>query len=302
MPHRLLFVALLIGVAPFLSAATPEVPVGEFVHADEPNVSLLLEHDQGPRYVGVLRGPEEQVRFWVVQRENLLEGKTTGFPIRVRLTTKNEMVILYLAEPGMTWEDADVEYFVREGSEEEGVLVETDDPIEEPAEAVVVNGKPLTESQLAAIKELYGVRPRPGRYWYDSMSGLYGVVGYGAYGFMRPGHDLGSLAADASGGTLPISVNGRRLNEQEYIVWSYIVGSWIQPGAYWLDGQGNAGYAGNPIPVINLYQAAMQNRYQGQGSGGDNFWSSRFSAGNSTADGSAGYVSVPGHGPVGYGF
>lgn len=58
----------------------------------------------------------------------------------------------------------------------------------------------------------------------------------------------------------------------------------------------------NSIAVVNLFAAARKNSYSGQGGGGNNFWSSRFGAGNSSADGSQGYVSVPGYGPVGYGF
>jgi len=41
---------------------------------------------------------------------------------------------------------------------------------------------------------------------------------------------------------------------------------------------------------------------RGGGGGGDNTWSTRFSAGNYDNDNSRGYVSVPGYGPVGYGF
>jgi hypothetical protein len=80
-----------------------------------------------------------------------------------------------------------------------------------------------------------------------------------------------------------------------------MVGSWIQPGSYWLDHMGNAGYEGNPMPVINLYQAAQQRAHSG-GGGGDNQWNTRFSAGNYDSGNTRGYVSVPGYGPVGYGF
>jgi len=81
------------------------------------------------------------------------------------------------------------------------------------------------------------------------------------------------------------------------------VGSWIKPGEYWLDAQGNAGYEGNPAPVINLYPLPRQNSCRRQGrSGGDNFWSSRFCAGDSDAYNSRGYVNVPRYGSVGYGF
>lgn len=119
---------------------------------------------------------------------------------------------------------------------------------------------------------------------------------------MLPGHTFGALERNASNGQTGVFVNGRELPQNEWAVWSYMIGYWIQPGAYWLDNNGNAGYEGNPTPVINLYAAAQQNAYNGQGGSGDNFWSTRFSAGNSDSNNQRGYVSVPGYGPVGYGF
>ena len=70
---------------------------------------------------------------------------------------------------------------------------------------------------------------------------------------------------------------------------------------YWLDTNGNSGLEGNPMLHENLYLAAQRNNYTGAGSGGDNFWTTRFRAGYSNAQNTQGYVSVPGHGPVGYG-
>jgi hypothetical protein len=166
---------------------------------------------------------------------------------------------------------------------------------------VVINNKALTEEQIAKIEQTYGIKPLPGNYWYDAKSGLYGVVGYQAYGFMLPNHNFGNMDRNASNGNTGVFVNGREIPMSEYTVWSSMVGSWIQPGAYWLDHTGNAGYEGNPIPVINLYQAAQQRAYRG-GGGGDNQWNTRFSAGNYDSGNTRGYVSVPGYGPVGYGF
>jgi len=167
---------------------------------------------------------------------------------------------------------------------------------------VVVNGRELSDEALAELQQTYGVAPLPGEYWYDTSSGLYGVIGYQAFGFMFPGHDLGPLARDASAGDTNVFVNGRELPQSEWLIWSYMLGTAIQVGSYWLDAQGNAGYEGNPVPLVNLYVAAQQNAYSGQGGSGDNFWSTRFSAGNYDSDNSRGYVSVPGYGPVGYGF
>ncbi len=168
--------------------------------------------------------------------------------------------------------------------------------------AVIINGITLTEAQISELEKNYGVRPKPGNYWYDAKCGLYGVVGYPAYGYMLPGHDFGTLARDASAGNTGVFVNKRELPQNEWAVWSYMIGYWIQPGSYWLDNKGNAGYEGSSIPVVNLYVAAQQNAYRGQGGSGDNFWSSRFSAGNYDSGNQRGYVSVPGHGPIGYGF
>lgn len=167
---------------------------------------------------------------------------------------------------------------------------------------IIINNRILTAEQLQELKNRYGVEPRPGNYWYDSTSGLYGVTGYPSYGFMYPGHDFGPISRNASAGNTGVIINGRELPQLEWAVWSYILGYYIQPGNYWFDSQGNAGYVGSNIPVVNLFAAARQNSYSGQGGSGDNFWSSRFGAGNSNADNSQGYVSVPGYGPVGYGF
>ncbi|MFC2084068.1 hypothetical protein ACFLS9_03345 [Bacteroidota bacterium] len=167
---------------------------------------------------------------------------------------------------------------------------------------VMINDTVLSKEQIEELIETYGIEPLPGDYWYDTKSGLYGVVGYPAYGYMYAGHDFGSLRRDVSQGNTNVVVNGRELPQTEWAVWSYILGYWIQAGNYWFDDQGNAGYEGNPLPLVNLFVAAQQNTYQGRGGSGDNFWSTRFSAGNYDSGNQRGYVSVPGHGPIGYGF
>ncbi|MCP5368557.1 MAG: hypothetical protein H6906_13700 [Hyphomicrobiales bacterium] len=178
------------------------------------------------------------------------------------------------------------------------------------AGGVVINGRPLGPQQVAEIRQRYGIDPSPGAYWYDARSGLYGVVGYPAFGFMYPGHAYGPLDPNASAGDTNVFMNGRQLPQKEWLVWSQLLGYAIRPGRYWLDGQGNAGTEGSATIQDNLYVAARRNAYRGggggtgggTGGGGDNFWSSRFGRGNWDQGGSRGYVSVPGHGPIGYGF
>jgi hypothetical protein len=175
---------------------------------------------------------------------------------------------------------------------------------EEAAEpsGVVINGVSLSQEQITNFEQTYGAKPRPGKYWYDQRSGLYGVVGYPAFGFLLAGHDFGKMGERVSNGDTDVFVNGRELPQSEWAVWSQLLGYMIQPGRYWLDENGNAGYDGNPVPTENLYLAAQRSAYAGAGGGGDNFWSTRFSAGNYDSGNQRGYVSVPGYGPVGYGF
>lgn len=170
------------------------------------------------------------------------------------------------------------------------------------AEEVIVNGTALRERQLLEIQRAYGVRPSAGAYWYDSRSGLYGLAGGPAAGFMMTGHELGELRADASRGDTGIFINGREIPAVEKAFLARLLS--IQPvaGRYWLDGYGNIGVEGSPVPLVNLYLAAQAAGGAAGSNGGDNFWSTHFSAGNYDQGNQRGYVSVPGIGPVGYGF
>jgi hypothetical protein len=173
-----------------------------------------------------------------------------------------------------------------------------------PSSRVVVNGKELTPAQMREFKDRYKVEPRAGSYWYDAKSGLWGLAGQPAAGFLFAGHDFGALAPDASKGESGVWLNGRHMPMVEVQFFASITGP-ILPGRYWLDGTGNVGYEGIEIAIGNLYQMAQMGAGGAGGgsgwNGGDNIWSTRFSAGNYNADNSAGYVSVPGVGPVSYG-
>jgi hypothetical protein len=167
--------------------------------------------------------------------------------------------------------------------------------------AVIVNGRELTQAQLDAFKQVYGVIPAAGRWWYDADCGMYGAEGQGATGFMYTGHDLGPLAADASRGNTLVFINGRQLTlvEVDYLAW--LAGGAVLPGRYWVDAQLNWGYQGVPVPTGNLRQLAAARSGGGGRSGGsgDNTWSGLVGGGNSTDDNSMGYVSIPGVGPIG---
>jgi hypothetical protein len=128
---------------------------------------------------------------------------------------------------------------------------------------VIINGVALSEKQISELEKIYNVKPLPGKYWYDARSGLYGVVGFPAFSFMLAGHKYGNLDRNASNGNTGVFVNSRELPQSEWALWSQLLGYIIQPGAYWPDGNGNAGVEGNPIPTENLYMAAQRNAYRG---------------------------------------
>jgi hypothetical protein len=155
---------------------------------------------------------------------------------------------------------------------------------------VFINGREIGSDQVAALVSAYHSAPPAGRYWYDSRSGAWGVEGRETLGFILPGYDFGSLAADASAGNTGVFINGREINMVEAANLQRIFGS-VYRGHWWLDGRtGNFGVEGNPMPVGNLI-AAIRGAQGGAGTG-DNFWSSATARGNSS--GGCSYVSVDG--------
>lgn len=164
---------------------------------------------------------------------------------------------------------------------------------------VRINGNIMTPELLQEFEALYGVKPVPGDYWYDARSGLYGIMGQQAAGMMMAGHSLGQMPENASNGNTGVFVNGRHLTAVEVNYIAALLQTPAIPGRYWFDAYGNWGIEGMPLPLVNFYEVARASSGSG---GGDNFWSSHFSAGNYDSGNSRGYVSVPGHGPVGYGF
>src|SRR5690606_23616505 len=146
---------------------------------------------------------------------------------------------------------------------------------------VVVNGEALPADVLRALEAGYRVRIAPGRYWYDPVSGAWGIEGGPTVGLILPGLRLGGrLRENASRGTTLVWVNGRRLPFQDLLALQQLTGP-IQPGRYWLDGRGNAGFEGGPA-LVNLHQLAARtrgnawgyySRSTGAGVGGDgDFW------------------------------
>lgn len=114
--------------------------------------------------------------------------------------------------------------------------------------AVIVNGIALSRETLAALQRLYPVPIQPGRYWYDDVSGVYGIEGQPVTGQMSPGLRLGGrLRADASRGTSGVFINGRQLTNGEKIYIERACRTPVVPGRYFVNALGIGGVEGGPV-------------------------------------------------------
>lgn len=108
--------------------------------------------------------------------------------------------------------------------------------------AILVNGQQLTTDEIA----YYGVDLPPGRYWYDGVSGLWGVEGGPSLGQITAGLPLGGpLQPEASGGDTGVFINSREIHPTELLELLQIFGE-VPPGRYWLDANLVGGFEGQP--------------------------------------------------------
>ena len=131
---------------------------------------------------------------------------------------------------------------------------------------VIVNAVPLTVETVRELQQIYPVPIGPGRYWYDPVSGAWGMEGGPIAGQMLPGLRLGGpLRADASRGTSGVFINGRELTHGEKSYLEQACRTPVYPARYWVNGYGIGGLEGAP-PSFNLAlcgQARGQNRGRG---------------------------------------
>lgn len=123
---------------------------------------------------------------------------------------------------------------------------------------VFVNHVELDHDIVSALAH-NGVQIVPGDYWYDALSGLFGLIGGPGLGFTMPGLALGGdLPPDASGGGTYVFVNGRELHPMDVALLTSVLGG-VYPGRYWLRYDGYYGFEGGPA-VGNLIALAQQAR------------------------------------------
>jgi hypothetical protein len=121
---------------------------------------------------------------------------------------------------------------------------------------VTVNRVRLTDQQVKTFEQRWRIQVNDGKYWYDKVSGAWGMDGGPTAGWIMPGLDLGGpLPADASGGTTGVFINGRELHVMDVAALMRL--GPVYQGRWWVDAQGTFGLEGGP-PIGNLWLLAQQ--------------------------------------------
>ena len=130
---------------------------------------------------------------------------------------------------------------------------------------IFVNGSELKPDTLRALQQAYPVPIAAGRYWYDALSGAWGVEGEPIAGQMVAGLALGgTLRPDASRGSSGVFLNGRQLTAGEKAYLEVLCQTPVQPARYWVLSNGMGGYEGGPAS-FNLAQCPGLARNTGGG-------------------------------------
>jgi hypothetical protein len=144
---------------------------------------------------------------------------------------------------------------------------------------VIINDFQLSDEDVEALEQRYGVRIQDGAYWYDRATGAWGTQGGPTLGWIEAGLGIGGpLKADASRGNTGVFINGRELHMYDVVALQRL--GPVYPGRYWVDARGNFGFEGGPA-LGNLMVAA---RMSGAAGGGGP-WTVSSSAGTAGGDG-----------------
>ena len=199
---------------------------GSYSYRDEAvNVTLKLKKNADGGYMGSIVAQEGSLELSGTVKNGVLSGtvgdELDAMNFEARLN-KDQLsyIMVGLDDNGSPMPETAQTYIFRRGSPGKSASLKTEKKSDKKTEGqvIIINDVVLSSQQINELTKTYGVKPLTGNYWYDARSGLYGVVGYPAFGFMLPGHQLGTLKQNASQGNTKAFVNGRELPLGEYTV------------------------------------------------------------------------------------
>ncbi|MEO6453780.1 MAG: hypothetical protein ABIN97_06915 [Ginsengibacter sp.] len=118
-------------------------------------------------------------------------------------------------------------------------------------EDFIVNDQIVSVETILQLEKKYGIKCLPGNYWYDMMTGAFGIQGGPCTGIGIAGLQIGGkLKANASAGTTNVFINGRELHFMDVQGLQTFIQ--VIPGRYWMDAYGNFGFENYPM-IGNLY-------------------------------------------------
>jgi len=266
---------------------------GRYVAEGEPGLSLTLNEATDGGVTGTLSDTDSTAPLGARRQGAGFVGTvvSSGQTLPVAAILEGDRLLLEIGAPGMAQQVT-----FRRSRDDHGVPPPASNTT--PGERnVVINGRRLSNEELAHAEQAYRIRIPDAAYWYDPVLGAWGRQGGPTMGFIAPGLRLGgALRPDASGGGTAVVVNGRVLHPYDLMALQQTTGP-IIPGRYFITAQGLAGPEGGP-PIWNLVAMAAQS--QGTG-GGSNTWQSRVTGASGFSDGTTGAVFLPNGGIVSIG-
>ncbi|MBK9130157.1 MAG: hypothetical protein IPM20_00735 [Gammaproteobacteria bacterium] len=267
---------------------------GQYAAIEEPSVTLTLSESQtgevsGSFGEGVSVMPLSATRNGAGFTGTAGQG-TNSVPLTAVM--QGDALILEIGADGvgdrLTFRRLTDDMSEGTGSASQGAMA----PAETGGRNVLINGKRLSDDELARLEAAYHIGIGDADYWYDAVLGAWGVRGGPTLGFIAPGLDLGGpLPADASDGETQIFVNGRELHLYDALALQRITGP-IMPGRYFITAQGLAGFEGG-APLWNLAQLAARSN-----DNPSNSWQSRILGSSGFSDGTTSAVFLPNGGIV----
>lgn len=226
------------------------------------NESLTVEINEGPagEYFGVFMAGNEVMEFKAQRAGSALVGSyvSDGETVHIRMSLQGSALVVSDGEESYTLARQATPDSAPPAVAAKPPPVRPSPPAQARAasapQALRINRTVVPEATVKSFEQMYGMHLPRGDYWYDRISGAWGLDGGPTAGFAAPGMNLGGpLPADASHGNTGVFINGRQLPMQDVVAMMQM-NIPVQQGRWWVDNSGNFGIEGQPYPMGNLFQ------------------------------------------------